>query len=217
MSPTALHRNRRGRPAPKTSPQSVQWVTDKHRRPRRRSRRASILMGHSAGAVHVANYVSHPGTSQGERRRPCRRDLISRLYDLTASPVGDAEITYFGADPSRYAERILAWRLAGDEDPVDVRPPPNSTRPASSSISTCRSRRPASAPAVARAPSCCRSTVICRRSMRSTPQIRELTDEIVEFVKTGKRRSTTSLRASSEAIHTAKINASHTDCFAAPQ
>ena len=39
--------------------------------------------------------------------------MVSGIYDLTASPLGDAEIAYFGSDPSRYAERSSlqgCWR-----------------------------------------------------------------------------------------------------------
>ena len=31
--------------------------------------------------------------------------MVSGIYDLTGSPLGDAEIAYFGSNPSRYAER----------------------------------------------------------------------------------------------------------------
>lgn len=63
------------------------------------------LMGHSAGAIHVAGYVSHPELHKVEGGGITGAIMVSGIYDLTASPAGDAEIAYFGADTSRYAER----------------------------------------------------------------------------------------------------------------
>ena len=63
------------------------------------------LMGHSAGAIHVAGYVSHPELHKVEGGGITGAIMVSGIYDLTASPAGDPEIAYFGADTSRYAER----------------------------------------------------------------------------------------------------------------
>jgi triacylglycerol lipase len=78
------------------------------------------LMGHSAGAVHVANYVSHPEFHKVKGRRPCRAVMVSGIYDLTASPLGDPEIAYFGSDPSHYAERSSLQGLLTTKIPLMI-------------------------------------------------------------------------------------------------
>ena len=50
-------------------------------------------------------YVSHPELHKVKGGGIAGAIMVSGIYDLTASPVGDAEIAYFGSDPSRYAER----------------------------------------------------------------------------------------------------------------
>ena len=47
------------------------------------------LMGHSAGAVHVANYVSHPEFHKVKGGGLAGAIMVSGIYDLTASPLGD--------------------------------------------------------------------------------------------------------------------------------
>ena len=64
-----------------------------------------FLMGHSAGAVHVATYVSHPEFNKVKDGGLAGAILVSGIYDLTAGTIGDPEKSYFGADPSVYAER----------------------------------------------------------------------------------------------------------------
>ena len=63
------------------------------------------LMGHSAGAIHVAGYVSHPELHKVDGGGITGAIMVSGIYDLAASPAGDPEIAYFGADTSRHAER----------------------------------------------------------------------------------------------------------------
>ncbi len=72
------------------------------------------LMGHSAGAVHVASYVSHPEFHRVKGGGLAGAILVSGIYDLTAGTAGDPERAYFGADPSRYAERSSLQGFAGD-------------------------------------------------------------------------------------------------------
>lgn len=82
----------------------VRWVTEKMAE--RGGNPARIyLMGNSAGAVHVASYVSHPELHKVKGGGLSGAIMISGIYDLTTSPIGDAELAYFGSDPSRYAER----------------------------------------------------------------------------------------------------------------
>ena len=64
-----------------------------------------VLMGHSAGATHVATYLAHRQFHglQGPGVRGAI--LISGLYDLAGRELFDGERAYFGDDPARYAER----------------------------------------------------------------------------------------------------------------
>ena len=61
------------------------------------------LMGHSAGAVHVASYVSHPEFYKVKNGGVRGAIMVSALYDLTAAPLTDPEKAYFGSDTSHYA------------------------------------------------------------------------------------------------------------------
>jgi triacylglycerol lipase len=97
----------------------VQWVSEKIAE--RGGDPARIyLMGQSAGAVHVAGYVSHPEFHKVKGGGLAGAVMVSGIYDLTASPVGDAEIAYFGADPSRYAERSSLQGLLATKIPLMV-------------------------------------------------------------------------------------------------
>jgi triacylglycerol lipase len=46
--------------------------------------------------------------------------MVSGIYDLTASPLGDPEIAYFGSDPSRYAERSSLAGLLTTKIPLMI-------------------------------------------------------------------------------------------------
>lgn len=61
------------------------------------------LMGHSAGAVHVASYVSHPEFYKVKNGGVRGAILVSALYDLTAALLSDPEKAYFSSDASHYA------------------------------------------------------------------------------------------------------------------
>jgi acetyl esterase/lipase len=61
------------------------------------------LMGHSAGAIHVASYVSHPEFYKVKNGGLKGAIMVSGIYDLTAAPLTDPEKAYFGSDPSHYA------------------------------------------------------------------------------------------------------------------
>ena len=149
----------------------VQWVTEKIGE--RGGDPASIfLMGQSAGAVHVANYVSHPELHKVKGGGLAGAIMVSGLYDLTASPVGDAEITYFGSDPSRYAERSSLRGLLETKIPLMVDRRRTRSAPLRRAIRTGETGHLQTRRADARAPSCCRSTVTSRKCMRSTPRIR---------------------------------------------
>jgi acetyl esterase/lipase len=79
-----------------------------------------FLMGHSAGAVHVASYVSHPEFYKVKCGGLAGAIMLSGIYDLTATPAGDPEIAYFGADPARYAERSSMQGLLRSNTPLMI-------------------------------------------------------------------------------------------------
>ena len=143
------------------------------------------LMGHSAGAVHVANYVSHPEFYKVKDGGLAGALMLSGIYDLTASPLGDAEITYFGSDPSRYAERSSLEGLLTTKIPLmisaaELDPPRFVEQYERIKQESCK-----------RSIGCAHAYMLPQHSHISevyainTGDTR-LTDEILEFVKTGK-------------------------------
>ena len=88
------------------------------------------LMGHSAGAVHVADYVGREGAHGSAAGPPVRAAiLVSGVFDLTTMPPSPPFKAYYGEDPAPYAYRsplagllttpvplLVAW---GDLDPPD--------------------------------------------------------------------------------------------------
>jgi acetyl esterase/lipase len=81
---------------------AVQWVSEKISE-RGGDPARVYLMGHSAGAIHAASYVSHPEFYKVRDSGLKGVIMVSGIYDLTAAPLTDPERAYFGDDPSRYA------------------------------------------------------------------------------------------------------------------
>jgi len=79
-----------------------------------------ILMGHSAGAVHVATYVGHRALQPAAAPRLAGAIMISGIYDLKADSVGDAERVYFGSDPALYPERSALRGLQASPIPLMI-------------------------------------------------------------------------------------------------
>ena len=79
-----------------------------------------FLMGHSAGAVHVASYVSHPEFHKVKGGGLAGAIMLSGIYDLTVTPAGGPEIAYFGSDPARYAERSSLQGLLTSNTPLMI-------------------------------------------------------------------------------------------------
>ena len=79
-----------------------------------------FLMGHSAGAVHVANYVSHPEFHKVKGGGLAGAILVSGIYDLTTGTAGGPEKAYFGADASKYAERSSLSGLQATKIPLMI-------------------------------------------------------------------------------------------------
>jgi triacylglycerol lipase len=143
------------------------------------------LMGHSAGAVHVANYVSHPEFYKVRDGGLAGAVMISGIYDLTASPLGDPEIAYFGSDPSRYAERSSLQGLLAAKIPLmiaaaELDPPRFVEQFNLLKQATCKAPN-----------GCARAAMVPQHSHMSEVYAinaagSRLTDEILDFLKTGK-------------------------------
>ena len=143
------------------------------------------LMGHSAGAVHVANYVSHPEFHKVKDGGLAGAVMVSGIYDLTASPLGDPEIAYFGSDPSRYAERSSLQGLLATRTPLmiaaaELDPPRFVEQFELMKQAACK-----------RPNGCARAMMVPQHSHMSEMYAintadGRLTDEILAFVKTGK-------------------------------
>jgi triacylglycerol lipase len=79
-----------------------------------------FLMGHSAGATHVADYVSHPDLQPAFGAGVKGAILLSGLYDLAGEPLRDNEKAYFGNDPALYSERSAIKGLVESKLPLFV-------------------------------------------------------------------------------------------------
>lgn len=143
------------------------------------------LMGHSAGAVHVASYVSHPEFHRVKGGGLAGAILLSGIYDLTAGTAGAPERAYFGADPSRYAERSSLQGLLATKIPlmiasVQLDPPAFQRQFALLKEAACKGSR-----------GCPHAVMLPQHSHMSevysinTADTR-LTSEILDFVRTGK-------------------------------
>jgi acetyl esterase/lipase len=143
------------------------------------------LMGQSAGAVHVAGYVSHPELHKVKGGGLAGAIMVSGIYDLTGSPLGDPEIAYFGSDPSRHAERSSLKGLVESKTPLmisaaELDPPRFIEQYELMKQATCKG-----------AGGCARTFMLPQHSHMSevyainTADTR-LTDQVLEFVKTGK-------------------------------
>jgi acetyl esterase/lipase len=105
---------------------AVQWVSDQIGA-RGGDPARVYLMGHSTGAVHVADYVSRPELHKVKGGGLAGAILASGIYDMPATSVSDYRV-YYGADPARYAEqsslpgllttRIPLMMVAAELDPT---------------------------------------------------------------------------------------------------
>jgi acetyl esterase/lipase len=145
-----------------------------------------FLMGHSAGAGHVAAYVSHP-----EFFGPKGSGLAGAIfssgpsYVLNAQEPAGSTVTYFGADTSRYAERAALPGLLKTTIPfmissAELDPPAIAEQFVALKDGMCKSAR-----------GCVRSIVLPKHSHMSESYAintadTQLSDQILEFVKTGK-------------------------------
>jgi triacylglycerol lipase len=161
----------------------VRWVADKIGE--RGGNPARIyLMGHSAGAVHVANYLSHPEFHRVKGGGLAGAIMVSGIYQLKA-PLADGQRAYFGEELARYAERsslrglektgIPLMLVAAELDPDGFVQQFELAKQA-----TCK-----------RASGCARAILLPQHSHMSevysiNTEDTRLTDEILAFVKAGK-------------------------------
>jgi len=163
---------------------AVQWVskeiTERGGDPSR-----IYLMGHSAGAMHVASYVSHPEFYKVKNGGVRGAIMVSAIYDLTANPLAEPEQAYFGSDASRYAAQSSLPGLLKTNIPLmavssELDLPVFVKQLDLLKEATCK--RPAG---------CARTVMLPQHSHMSevysinTADTR-LTDQILEFVKTGR-------------------------------
>jgi triacylglycerol lipase len=143
------------------------------------------LMGHSAGAMHVASYVSHPEFYKVKNGGLKGAIMVSALYDLTAAPLTDPEKAYFGSDASHYASESSLPGLLKTTIPLMA---VSSEFDLQGFVKQLDQFKEASCK---RPSGCARTVMLPQHSHMSevysinTADTR-LTDQILEFVKTGK-------------------------------
>ena len=163
---------------------AVQWVT-KEITERGGDPSRIYLMGHSAGAFHVASYVAHPEFFKVKNGGVKGAIMLSALYDLTAGPLSDNARTYYGNDASHYAGQSSLQGLSKTDIPVmavssEFDPPAFGHQLDLLKQATCK-----------RSAGCARTVVLPQHNHMSevyainTDDTR-LTDQILEFVKAGK-------------------------------
>jgi acetyl esterase/lipase len=145
-----------------------------------------FLMGHSAGAGHVAAYVSHP-----EFFGPKGPGLAGAIfssgpsYDIKAQEPAESTIAYFGKDASRYAAQSALPGLLKTGIPfmisrAELDPPSIAEQFDGLKDALCKSEH-----------GCVRSIVLPKHSHMSESYAigtadTQLSDQILEFIKTGK-------------------------------
>jgi triacylglycerol lipase len=143
-------------------------------------------MGHSAGAGHVAAYVSHP-----EFHGPKGSGLAGAIfssgpsYEIKAREPAESTLAYFGSDASRYAEQSALPGLVKTSIPfmissAELDPPAIAEQFEVLKDALCKSEH-----------GCVRSIVLPKHShMSESYSINtadtQLSDQILEFIKTGK-------------------------------
>ena len=144
-----------------------------------------FLMGHSAGATHVASYVSHPEFHGPKGSGLAGAILSSGGYDFTTDEQSEGRIAYFGSDPALLAQRSSVAGLIKTRTPfminsAELDPPPIAAQSALLKDALCKSEH-----------GCVRSIMLPKHShMSESYSINtadtQLSDQILEFIKTGK-------------------------------
>jgi acetyl esterase/lipase len=144
-----------------------------------------FLMGHSAGATHVASYVSHPEFHGPKGSGLAGAILSSGGYDFTKDEQSEGRIAYFGSDTALLAQRSAVAGLIKTKIPfmmsaAELDPPPIASQSALLKDALCKSEH-----------GCVRSIVLPKHSHMSESYAintadHQLSDQILEFIKTGK-------------------------------
>src|SRR5215468_2934656 len=144
-----------------------------------------FLMGHSAGATHVASYVSHPEFHGPKGSGLAGAILSSGGYDFTKEEQSEGRLAYFGSDPALLAQRSSVAGLIKTKIPfmissAELDPPPIAAQSALLKDALCKSEH-----------GCVRSIVLPKHSHMSESYSintadHQLSDQILEFIKTGK-------------------------------
>jgi acetyl esterase/lipase len=71
-----------------------------------------ILMGQSAGAVHVAGYLAMPGLHAAPNGGIAGAIMVSGLFDVGRADRNAFQAAYYGEDASRWPEQSTLGRLA---------------------------------------------------------------------------------------------------------
>jgi acetyl esterase/lipase len=77
-----------------------------------------VLVGHSAGAVHVAQYLAHPQFHVAPGGGIAGAVMLSGLYDTTTAEHNLPLQSYFGSDKSIYAQRSALPGLSASKVPM---------------------------------------------------------------------------------------------------
>jgi triacylglycerol lipase len=144
-----------------------------------------FLMGHSAGATHVASYASHPEFHGPKGSGLAGAILSSGGYDFTNGEQSDGRSAYFGSDPALLAQRSAVAGLVKTKIPLmmssaELDPPPIAAQSALLKDALCKSEH-----------GCVRSIVLPKHSHMSESYAintadTQLSDQILEFIKAGK-------------------------------
>jgi len=144
-----------------------------------------FLMGHSAGATHVASYLSHPEFFGPKGSGLAGAILSSGGYDFTKDEQSEGRIAYFGSDAALLAQRsavagLIKTRIAFMMSSAELDPPPIAAQSALLKEALCKSEH-----------GCVRSIVLPKHSHMSESYAintadTQLSDQILEFIKTGK-------------------------------
>jgi acetyl esterase/lipase len=79
-----------------------------------------FAMGHSAGALHLASYVSHPEFHKIDGGGLKGAIMLSGTYDLTVVSSNKVMDAYFGPDRSRYEEQSSLRGLLATKIPLMI-------------------------------------------------------------------------------------------------
>lgn len=77
-----------------------------------------ILMGHSAGATHVATYLADPACRSSHGARVKSAVLVSGSYDIGGPQISEGQAAYFGDRQELYETRSPLAGLSGVDIPL---------------------------------------------------------------------------------------------------